>query len=249
MIHALIIDDETKARNILRHYLETNIEHPMELREADSADAALSILNDYSPALVFLDVEMPVKSGFDFLVEIPSPAFDVIFTTAFNQYAIQAIRFSALDYLLKPIDPEELKSAVNRHLENKASKDSQKELYQNLMQNLKKQDPAEFKIAIRSAEGSHFFHTKDIIRLEADSSYTHIFLSNGKRFTASKTLKYLEEMLDGHGFMRVHKTHLINPAYISKVNPDHTMATMSDGSEVEVSRRKKDELKEFISNR
>jgi len=246
MIRALIIDDELKARNILRYYLTEKIEHPMDIREADSADAALDILEEYSPEIVFLDVEMPGKSGFDFLANIKSPAFDIIFTTAFNQYAIQAIRFSALDYLLKPIDPEELQSAVQRHIDNKASQESQQELYQNLIQNLKKPDPAEFKIAIRSTEGAHFFNVHDIIRLEADSSYTHIFLTGGKRFTASKTLKYMEEMLEGHGFMRTHKTHLINTEYLSKVNADHSTATMSDGSQVEVSRRKKDEIKNLI---
>src|SRR6185503_2827514 len=119
MIRALIIDDELKARNILRYYLTEKIEHPMDIREADSADAALDILEEYSPEIVFLDVEMPGKSGFDFLANIKSPAFDIIFTTAFNQYAIQAIRFSALDYLLKPIDPDEMKAAVQRHLEKK----------------------------------------------------------------------------------------------------------------------------------
>jgi two-component system LytT family response regulator len=246
MMNVLIIDDEQKARNILRHYLTENVEHPMEIREADSADAALAILEEYVPDIVFLDVERPGKTGFDFLAEIKSPSFDIIFTTAFNQYAIQAIRFSALDYLLKPIDPEELKAAVQRHLDNKASQQSQRELYQNLMQNLAKPDPSEFKIAIRSTEGAHFFNVRDIIRLEADSSYTHIFLTSGKKFTASKTLKYMEEMLEGHGFMRTHKTHLINTDYISKVNGDHTVATMIDGSQVEVSRRKKDEIRGFI---
>ena len=248
MIRALIIDDEQKARNILRHYLEEQGNHPIEIREAESVDAALSLLESYSPDIVFLDVEMPGKTGFDFLAEIKSPAFDIIFTTAFNQYAIQAIRFSALDYLLKPIDPEELQAAIQRHVENKATDQAQQELYQNLIQNLTKPDQSEYKIAIKSTEGAHFFMVRDIIRLEADSSYTHIFLTNGKKFTASKTLKYMEEMLEGHGFMRTHKTHLINTAYIRQVNADHSVATMSDGSQVEVARRKKDEIKNLIKS-
>lgn len=246
MIRALIIDDEQRARNILRHYLTETIDHPFDIREADSADAGLALLEEHQPELIFLDVEMDPKSGFDFLAAVTSPAFNVIFTTAFNQYAIQAIRFSALDYLLKPIDPEELKAAVNRHVEEKASQQLQTDLYQNLIQNLKKPDPSEFKIAIKSTEGAHFFVVRDIIRLEADSSYTHIFLTNGKKFTATKTLKSMEEMLDGHGFMRTHKTHLINTEYLRKVNADHSMATMSDGSEVEVARRKKEEIKGII---
>lgn len=247
MLHTLIIDDEQKARNILRHYLTELVTQPLEIREAESADMALETLKEYTPDIVFLDVEMPVKSGFDFLVAVQSPAFDIIFTTAFNHYAIQAIRFSALDYLLKPIDPEELKSAVQRHLDQRDSLREKNALYENLVQNLGKKE-GEHKIAIKSTDGTHFFLVKDIIRLEADSSYTHIFLTNGKRFTASKTLKYMEEMLEGQGFLRTHKTHLINTAYLRQVNADHSMATMSDGSEVEVARRKKDEIKGYLKS-
>jgi two-component system LytT family response regulator len=249
MIRALIVDDEQKARTILRHYLETDADSAFDIREADSADAALEIAETFRPEIVFLDVEMPGKSGFDFLASIPLPAFNVIFTTAFNQYAIQAIRFSAIDYLLKPIDPEDLRAAISRHKVAETTKQEQRELYQNLIQNLKKPDPAEFKIAIKSTDGAHFFPVSDIVRLEADSSYTHIFLIHGKRFTASKTLKYMEEMLDGHGFMRTHKSHVINTAHLRKVSADHGLATMSDGSQVEVSRRKKDEIRDLISPR
>src|SRR5215217_4724454 len=117
MIKALIIDDEQKARNILDHYIRNFIPEVTEVKQAESVDSALEILKTYQPGIVFLDVEMPHKNGFDFLVETKTPSFDVIFTTAYNQYAIQAIRFSALDYLLKPVDPDELKAAVDRHLQ------------------------------------------------------------------------------------------------------------------------------------
>src|SRR5215213_2141972 len=117
MIKALIVDDEVKARNILKHYLENFVPEVTEIRLADSVDSALQILDVYQPDIVFLDVEMPHKNGFQLLMELKNPAFDVIFTTAYNQYAIQAIRFSALDYLLKPVDPDELKTAVERHTE------------------------------------------------------------------------------------------------------------------------------------
>src|SRR5688500_17929008 len=108
MIKALIIDDELKARNILDHYLKNFVPEVTEIHAAESVDAALEIIKSYSPDIVFLDVEMPHKNGFDLLIALPDIPFDVIFTTAYNQYAIQAIRFSALDYLLKPVDPEEL---------------------------------------------------------------------------------------------------------------------------------------------
>src|SRR5437867_4328929 len=115
MIKALVVDDEPKARNILQHYITSFIPEISEVRQAESVDAALEILKVYEPGIVFLDIEMPHKNGFDLLVAVKDPSFDVIFTTAYNQYAIQAIRFSALDYLLKPVDPDELKAAVERH--------------------------------------------------------------------------------------------------------------------------------------
>ena len=157
MIKALIIDDETKARNILRHYVENFIPEISEVQLAESVDAALAILENYSPDIVFLDVEMPHKNGFDFLVHVKNPGFDVIFTTAYNQYAIQAIRFSALDYLLKPVDPDELKQAVQRFVEKKQSGDEKKELYENLVANIEKKEVKEFRIAVPSSEGVFFF--------------------------------------------------------------------------------------------
>lgn len=246
MINILIVDDEHKARNILHHYLVENIPHALDIRQAEGVDAALELLKSFSPDIVFLDVEMPLKTGFDFLSEIKSPSFDIIFTTAYNQYAIQAIKFSALDYLLKPIDPDELKIAVQRHLDQKESSRQREELYQNFLQNLEKKDAADYKIAIASSDGARFFNIRDIVRLEADSSYTHLFTADKKKFTASKTLKYFEEMLGDYDFMRIHKSHLINPSYIDRINGDHTLVYMTDGSEVEVSRRKKDELKDLI---
>jgi two-component system LytT family response regulator len=242
MIKALIIDDEQKARNILNHFIVNFIPEISEVKQADSVDAALEILQGYEPGIVFLDVEMPHKNGFDFLVALKEPAFDVIFTTAYNQYAIQAIRFSALDYLLKPVDPDELKAAVNRHLEKKESIQEKKELFDNLVQNIDKKEIKDFRIAVPSNEGVHFFTIDEILRLEADRSYTHIHLVGKRPFIASKTLKHFEEMLDDFQFIRTHKSHLVNPRHITRVSNDHEFLLLTDGSKVEVSRRKKDEV-------
>ena len=138
MIKALIVDDEIKARNVLKHYLENFVPEVTELRQAESVDAALQVLYVYQPDIIFLDIEMPHKNGFQLLMEIKDPSFDVIFTTAYNQYAIQAIRFSALDYLLKPVDPDELKGAVLRHIEKKENYREKKALYDNLVNNIEK---------------------------------------------------------------------------------------------------------------
>src|SRR5215216_4335890 len=156
MIKALLIDDELKARNVLSHYISSFIPAITELQQADSADAADAILKHFQPDIVFLDVEMPHRNGFDFLAAHPEASFDVVFTTAFNHYAIQAIRFSALDYLLKPVDPDELKAAVERHLERRGETGS-KDLLQNLVGNIAKKDVTDFQIAVPATDGIHFF--------------------------------------------------------------------------------------------
>lgn len=246
MIKVLIIDDEMKARNVLRHYIQNFIPEISLIHDADSVDAAIETLKTFEPDIVFLDVEMPHKNGFQFLMEISDPAFDVIFTTAYNQYAIQAIRFSALDYLLKPVDPDELQAAVQRHLEKKEVKLTQKELYTNLVNNISKKEVKEFKIAVPSAEGFYFFEVDDILRLEADRSYTHIHLVNKRPFIASKTLKHFEDMLEEFNFIRTHKSHLVNPRHITRLSNDHEFVLLTDGSKVEVSRRKKEDVQKQL---
>lgn len=242
MIKTLIIDDELKARNILQHYIVNFIPAISETRQASSVDEAMEILESYQPDIVFLDVEMPHKNGFDFLIAIRNPAFDVIFTTAYNQYAIQAIRFSALDYLLKPVDPDELKAAVDRHIGYKETDEQKKALYGNLVGNIEKKNAKDFRIAVPSTEGVFFFTIDEVIRMEADSSYTHIHLLNQKPFVASKTLKHFEEMLEGFNFIRTHKSHLVNARHISRISNDHDFILLADGSKVEISRRKKEEV-------
>ncbi len=247
MIKALIVDDELKARNILHHYMLNFIPEITEVRQAESVDAALEVIKTYQPSLVFLDVEMPGKNGFYLLISLREPAFDVIFTTAYNHYAIQAIRFSALDYLLKPVDPDELRAAVLRHQEKHESVPSKKKLYENLVLNVEKNEIRDFKIGVPSTERVHFFMIEDILRLEADRSYTHIHLVAKKPFLASKTLKHFEDMLEDFYFIRTHKSHLVNPRHISRITSDHESLVLSDGSIVEVSRRKKEEVMQQLN--
>jgi two-component system, LytTR family, response regulator len=246
MIKVLLIDDEEKARNILYYFLTTLVPEIAEVRQADSVDKAVAALKDYTPDIVFLDIEMPNKNGFDFLLEVNKPSFDVIFTTAYNQYAIQAIRFSALDYLLKPVDPDELKNSIQRYMEKKESTDQKEQLFNNLVQNIEQKDIKDFKIAVPSSDGVHFFVVDDILRLEADSSYTNIHLVNQRPFLASKTLKHFEEMLEDFHFIRTHKSHLVNSKHITRISNDKEFVLLTDGSKVEVARRKKDEVQQQL---
>jgi two-component system LytT family response regulator len=249
MIKALIIDDEAKARNILQHYLTSVHAEVGDIRQAGSVDEALRMVTESAPDLVFLDIEMPNKNGFEFLVESKDPTFDVIFTTAYNQYAIQAIRFSALDYLLKPIDPDELQSALNRHIEKRHDAAQKKALFDNLVSNIKKNEVRDFKIAVPSSDGVHFFLVDDILRLEADRSYTHIHLLKQRPFIASRTLKHFEDMLEEFRFVRTHKSHLVNARHISRVANNHDSVILTDGTEVEISRRKKEEVLQYLQLR
>ena len=246
MTKALIIDDELKARNVLSHYITSFIPDITEVRQAASVEEGLAILESFQPGIVFLDVEMPHKNGFDFLMSVSSPSFDIIFTTAYNHYAIQAIRFSALDYLLKPVDPDELVASVERYHSKLRSIQQKQELYDNLVQNIEKKDAKDFRLAVPSSEGVYFFTLDEILRLEADRNYTSIHLIGKRPFIASKTLKHFEEMLDGFGFIRTHKSHLVNPKHITRLSHNNEFILLSDGSRVEVSRRKKEEVQQHL---
>ncbi len=249
MIKALIIDDEAKARNVLNHYLISLVPEISEIRQADSVDSALELLKSFQPGIVFLDVEMPHKTGFDFLLALKDPAFEIIFTTAYNQYAIQAIRFSALDYLLKPVDPDELRNAVNRYIEKQKPASQKKELFDNLVQNIGKKEVKDFRLAVPSSQGVFFFTLDEILRLEADRNYTVIHLVGKRPFVASKTLKHFEEMLEEFSFIRTHKSHLVNSFHIVRLSNDHEYVLLSDGSKIEISRRKKDEVQQQLNFR
>lgn len=240
MIKALIIDDEPKARTVLKYYIESFVEEITEIRQAESVEEALEILRNYNPGLVFLDVEMPKQNGFDFLRALVKPTFEVIFTTAYNQYAVQAIRFSALDYLLKPVDPDELRAAVDRYLRmQRLNVKNNLVLYDNLVQNISKSEIKDFRLAVPSKDGVLFLTLDQIIRMQGDGNYTFIHTTHKKPIVTSKTLKYFDEMLDEFGFIRTHKSHLVNPKHISQMSHDHSCIVCSDGTEVEISRRKK----------
>ena len=248
-IRALIVDDEFKARDLLKYYIENHVPQIVELKLAESVDLALDILKNYQPDVVFLDIEMPHRNGFDFLKSIPKIDFDVIFTTAFNQYAIQAIRFSALDYLLKPVDPGELKSAIARYLENRKERSANEDLYKNLVGNIGVKDVKDLRIAVPSAEGVQFFMIDDILCLHAEGSYTEIVLKGRKPFVASKILKHFEDMLESAQFIRTHKSHLVNQKHIKGMTADRDFVVLSDESKVEISRRKKDEVMQLLGLR
>ena len=245
-VKALIVDDEDKACGVLQSLLEKYAPEITRIEVVNNATDAFYKIKEYQPDLLFLDIQMPFINGFDLLSKIDNINFDIIFTTAFNQYAIQAIRFSALDYLLKPIDIEELKNAVGRHLERRKSRPQTGEQYQNLVHNLAAKSSGQFTLAIGGTQGVQFFPINEIIRLEGDRNYTNFYFTNQRKYLSSKTLKEYEEILAEKGFIRVHKSHLVNAAFVKSVNNDGKLL-LKDDSDVEISRRRLTEIKKMFA--
>lgn len=249
MIKAVIIDDQESYRKKLRKLIDSELPGRIEiLAEAENITAGRDIIHQFHPELVFLDIEMPGGTGFDLLEKLGEIKFDVIFTTSHQDFAIKAIRFSALDYIVKPLDPDELVKAVRRHEEKKkdAGNASQMEA---LFHNLKNLNSANSQIGLPSVNGLTFVKMQDIIRCKSDINYTDFFLADKSRITVSRTLKEVEAMLTEFYFLRVHDSHLINLHHIRKyIKGDGGTAIMSDGAEIDVSRRRKDEFKKRLSD-
>lgn len=239
MLKAVIVDDESAGRDALKGLL-ARISVPVEIVTfCESAESAVVAIDSLRPDLVFLDIEMPGGSGFSVLEKVKYTGFDVIFTTAHNQYAIKAFRYSAMDYLLKPIIKEELEQAVAKAAEKRSEKYMQQKIDFFIDSLRHKNKPLE-RIAINTSEGFHILQLADIIRLEADNNYTRFYLAGNEKILVAKTLKDFEEMLSDAGFMRVHQSHLINLSRVKKyIKGEGGFAVMSDGSQVEVSRRNK----------
>lgn len=252
MIKALIIDDEVSAVNVVKLLLNKFVPEIDAVSTAVGSREGWQAIQEVKPDLVFLDIEMPMMSGFELLEKFPDYAFDVIFITAYDHYAIKAIRFSALDYLLKPIDADELRTAVQRFLARRVSSPEKKSFvkdhqakYNNLLHNLRTEQPGDYRLAIATTSGTHFYQPDEIVRCEADGNYTKFFLLNKKPVIASKTLKEFDEILSGQQFIRVHRAHLVNKRHIRSLTNDHELQ-LSDDSSVEVSRRRWDEVKKIL---
>jgi two-component system, LytTR family, response regulator len=246
-IKAIIVDDEKGARESLSKMVEKYCPQIEVVAKADSMKTALTAINTYHPDLVFLDIEMPNGNAFDLLEKIDSIDFDIIFTTAYDHYAIKAIKFSAIDYILKPIDPEELVQAVDR-LKNitnkKATLDNKfKALLSNLIPDNKVK-----KLALPEGDGFIFVKLSEVIRCESTNHYTMFYLTDKREILSTKNLGDYEQMLCDDNFIRVHRSHLINYEFVKKyIRGEGGYVVMEDDSKIEVSRRAKTELLDRIS--
>lgn len=244
MLRTLVIDDEKSGRELLKLLLSQRCPQVEVVGEADSVQNATKAIEEHKPDLVFLDVELSDGTGFDVLQSIPEPNFAVIFVTAYNQYATKAFKFSALDYLLKPVDEQELVDAVKKANESRSDKDLRKQITQ-FMEQYKpaSHQSSSGKLGISSLDGYEFIDISTIIRCEADGKYTTCFLTNGQRIVSSRSIKEFEEQLTESNFFRVHHSHLINLKYIRKYHKGRGgYVTMNDDTSVPVAERKKDEF-------
>ena len=242
MIKALIVEDKIGSIELLKWLLKEHCPEIKQVATAMSVKEAIPLISSFQPDIVFLDIQMPNQSGFDLLNAIDNWNFEVIFTTAYNEFAIQAIRFSALDYLLKPIDAGDLVKAIERFKVKRIYAPGGEELYKNFLRNVSSKNK---RLALPGITDIKYVEVEDIIRLEADRNYTRFYFADKKEFLASKTLKEYEEMLDGCGFLRIHRTHLINSRYIKEYERDGTLI-LKDDSKVEVARRKKEQFLKFL---
>lgn len=242
----IIIDDEEQAINALEHELKEHCPEMKIIGQANSVFTAVKLINELKPELIFLDIQLMDGLGFDVLEQIEDRNVQVIFTTAYSEYAIRAFRFNAVDYLLKPIDSVDLVRAVQKLLQ--AENSELKQRINSLISNQKLAEKDK-KIAIATAEGIHLFPLETIVKLNSERNYTKVYFSNGKTLLSAKTLKDFEELLTQYKFMRIHQSYIVNLMHIkSYMSKDGGYILMEDNSTVPLAARKKSALLDILKN-
>jgi two-component system LytT family response regulator len=246
----LLIDNEAVIRNVLKEMVQAWSKGMHAIEEADGVATGVDKINSFQPDVVFLDVEMDDGTGFDLLNQLVKPNFQLIFTTAHNQYAIQAFKFSAIDYLLKPVDPFDLNTALQKALENINGSILQHQLAV-LMQQVGNKTETDKQIVLKDIEKTYFIKMNDILYCEAEGSYTKFFLANAEPIFVSRNLRSYEELLAPAGFIRTHHSCLVNPTKIKVYDrkTDGGTLILESGHTIPVSQRKKDFIIQFLESR
>lgn len=243
MKKVLVIDDEKPTRDFIKRLIDSYDFGVEVFTDGENVATGIEAIHRLQPDLVILDIQMPDGNGFDVLKTIPVKKFEVIFITAYQEYAVQAIKFSALDYLLKPIDSEELRQAIDSALNTitKKTEESQLNVLQHNMQlNAKR------KLVLKTQESVHVVEIENIIRCESDKNYTLFFFTNGKKILVSKTLKDFDILLSGLTFFRAQQSHLINLNYIEKYDRHDGTIIMKDGSAIPLALARKEQFFEIL---
>ena len=248
MIRTVIIDDEKNAAELVENMLGIYCGSVNVVGKADSVKSGFEMLTEMEPDLVFLDVQMGDGTGFDLLKKFDTIGFKVIFITAYQEYAINAFRYSAIDYLLKPVNPDHLILAVEKAEKTIKSEDMGLDI-KVLLNNMSQPPLQRKKIVLKTADRIYVVNVDEITRCESDGSYTHVYLENGSRIMVSKLLKEFDQLLTQDGFVRVHQSHLVNLEYLSYFRRSENNIVMKDEASVPVSTRKKEELIQWLNNR
>ncbi|MFT7250526.1 MAG: two-component system LytT family response regulator [Flavobacterium sp.] len=250
MIKAILIDDDQNLREGMKGLLERFAPNIKIIGEADSVATGIEVMDTLKPQVVFLDIQLNDGTGFDILEQLAAKngaiKSNIVFITAHEQYAIKAFRFSALDFLLKPVDPEELQKVIVK-IESVLEKTNDYAHIDLLLENIRKKVDNFKRIALSTSDGIHLFDISDIIRCESEDNYTKFYIKNSKPVLISKTLKEYEELLTEHGFERIHQSHLINLNYLkSYIKKDGGYVIMADESHLPISQRKRERLQEIL---
>lgn len=244
-MNCIIIDDELSARNTLSAFIEQYCPDLQVIAMAEGVAEGARMIDELRPELIFLDIQMPGENGFQLLPQLPDYSFGLIFTTAYDQYALRALKLGALDYLLKPIDLLDLQEAVAKAIAHRELTGS-KERLDFIRHHSEQQD----RLVVSSMEGYYILRYDEILRLEAERNYTNIVLRNDRKVVASKTLKYFADLLPSHRFYRLHKSYIVNLNEIVRVARGQVgCVEMSDGEEIEFSKGRKAQLMEMLRMR
>lgn len=242
----LIIDDEEDGRETLRIFVEKYCPQLEVIGTANSKAMAEPMITEKRPQLIFLDIEMPGGSGFELLESLPERNFETIFITAYDQYAVQAFRVSAVDYLMKPVDITELKAAVVAACKRIEEKDNFNR-FDLLLENVRATKKTDIKVAFPTGQGLRFIPVKEIVNCQSESNYTHVFLKDGDKLLLSKTIKWVEELLSPYNFYRVHQSHLVNLNEIHEyVKSDGGYLKMTNQKQLPISSRKREEFQRLM---
>lgn len=246
----LIVDNEPELRDVLREMIHTIAPHHT-MEEAEGVTSGVGKIEQWKPDLVMLDVEMNDGTGFDLLKQLDQLDFQLIFTTAHNQYAVQAFKFSAIDYLLKPIDPAELHVSLRKAEEKLLNSNLQQQFHIMMQQMNKQQLDHEKQIVLKDIDKTYFIKMNDIIYCEADGSYTKFYIANTDPIYVSRNLRSYEELLEPAGFIRSHHSCLVNPKKIKVFDrkTDNGVLILEEGYQIPVSQRKRDYVLQALENR
>lgn len=248
MISAIVVDDEMHARQSIKAIVSSQLSNIDFVAEAANVADAVAVISKLKPQLLFLDIDLPDGNGFDILKQVSIHNFKVIFITAYQEFAIQAIKFSAFDYILKPINPVELVNSVSKCITDQVTEDYNKRI-ETFYTNFNNPHLEQKRIVLKTADKIHVVDVKNIIRCQADNSYTTVYLNSGQKIIISKNLKSYYEMLQPFGFIRTHQSHLINTKFIEFFNKhDGGYLVMTDKSEIPVSNQNKPILLEYLDS-